>query len=176
VSAIPPWTAAARRDDWGQGYQGDGPPPAGVFKASTWELEDAEEEELKSRQPRPETLRAGTWEMVGMEFEAAGVGHRRQTFEDNRFPHSPCDDVILAIGQEAASLDRAGYRNRIRRAGPPRGRRDTFMSTVPASSLAATRPGARRTSFGPSPTGTKPPSPFINYVPRKPVTLRPPEV
>jgi formate dehydrogenase beta subunit len=64
------------------------------FKASPWELEDAEEEQveiLEYHVPKRFVIENG--QLVGMEFE--------------RTQHSdtiviPCDDVILAIGQENA--------------------------------------------------------------------------
>src|SRR5688572_10591255 len=75
------------------------------FKASPWELEDAEEELIEiveNHAPRRFVLENG--KLVGMEFE------RLQWTEENGRAKStvletvtiPCDDVILAIGQENA--------------------------------------------------------------------------
>ena len=75
------------------------------FKASPWELEDAEEEEvqiIENHAPKRFVLENGR--LVGMEFERL-----RWTESDGRQKSEvvdtvvfPCDDVILAIGQENA--------------------------------------------------------------------------
>jgi NADPH-dependent glutamate synthase beta subunit-like oxidoreductase/ferredoxin len=68
------------------------------FKASPWELEDAEEEQvdiLVNHVPTRFVLESG--KLVGMEFErpaAAGTGTEKIIL--------PADDVIVAIGQENA--------------------------------------------------------------------------
>jgi formate dehydrogenase (NADP+) beta subunit len=75
------------------------------FKASTWELEDAEEERvdiIENHAPKRFVIEQG--KLVGMEFE------RLRWFEEGGRQKSevidtviiPCDDVILAIGQENA--------------------------------------------------------------------------
>ena len=75
------------------------------FKASPWELEDAEEEGVEiveNHAPKRFVLENG--KLVGMEFE------RLRWSEENGKQKSevidtvviPCDDVILAIGQENA--------------------------------------------------------------------------
>ena len=75
------------------------------FKASPWELEDAEEERVEiveNHAPRRFVIESGR--IVGMEFE------RLEWLEEDGRQKSrvletvviPCDDVILAIGQEAA--------------------------------------------------------------------------
>ncbi len=77
--------------------------PRGYFKASPWELEDAEEEGVEiiiNHAPTRFVVEDGV--LVGMEF------NRLEWDQDAR--HStvidtvvlPCDDVILAIGQENA--------------------------------------------------------------------------
>jgi formate dehydrogenase (NADP+) beta subunit len=79
--------------------------PRGYFKASPWELEDAEEEQVDivvNHEPRRFVIEAGR--LVGMEFQ------RYESVEQNgkltQKPLDtvilPADDVILAIGQEAA--------------------------------------------------------------------------
>jgi len=77
--------------------------PRGFFKASPWELDDAEEEGVEivvNHAPLRFVLERGR--LVGMEFE------RLQWDEAARHSTSlgtelfPCDDVILAIGQENA--------------------------------------------------------------------------
>jgi formate dehydrogenase beta subunit len=81
--------------------------PRSFFKASDWELEDAEEERVEivvNHSPKEFVIEAG--KLVGMKFDeleyeldAAGeiVAQKivREVF-------LPCDDVVLAIGQENA--------------------------------------------------------------------------
>ena len=76
------------------------------FKASAWELEDAEEEQveiLENHSPSRFVLENGR--LVGMEFELV----EWEADENGRLVSKvlsskivPCDDVILAIGQENA--------------------------------------------------------------------------
>jgi NADPH-dependent glutamate synthase beta subunit-like oxidoreductase len=75
------------------------------FKASTWELEDAEEEQVEiveNHAPKRFVMQKG--KLVGMEFEQL-----RWTEEKGKQKSQvigtviiPCDDVILAIGQDNA--------------------------------------------------------------------------
>ena len=81
--------------------------PRGFFKASDWELEDAEEERVEivvNHSPREFVLRDGR--LVGMMFDLMDYD-----IDDNgRIVESrvvgqkffPCDDVVLAIGQDNA--------------------------------------------------------------------------
>ena len=81
--------------------------PRGFFKASDWELEDAEEERVEivvNHSPREFVLRDG--KLVGMMFDLMDYD-----IDDNgRIVESrvvgekffPCDDVVLAIGQDNA--------------------------------------------------------------------------
>jgi NADPH-dependent glutamate synthase beta subunit-like oxidoreductase/ferredoxin len=81
--------------------------PRAFFKASDWELEDAEEERVKiivNHSPREFVLEDG--KLVGMsfdriEYEVADDGSitDSRVVEDVLFP---CDDVVLAIGQDNA--------------------------------------------------------------------------
>jgi NADPH-dependent glutamate synthase beta subunit-like oxidoreductase/ferredoxin len=75
------------------------------FKASPWELEDAEEEQVEiveNHAPKRFVIEDGV--LTGMEFDHV------EWYEDNGRPRSrvletviiPCDAVILAIGQENA--------------------------------------------------------------------------
>ena len=75
------------------------------FKASPWELEDAEEEGIEIVENHaPKTFITANGKLVGLELE------RLRWFEENGKQKSevidtvtiPCDDVILAIGQENA--------------------------------------------------------------------------
>jgi formate dehydrogenase (NADP+) beta subunit len=76
------------------------------FKASPWELEDAEEEGvriLENHAPVRFVVEDGT--LTGMEFEEVEWtedGSGRQTSRPLGRVVVPCDAVILAIGQEAA--------------------------------------------------------------------------
>ncbi len=78
--------------------------PREFFKASAWELDDAEEENVEivvNHSPVAFVVEAGV--LVGMQFD-----QMQYTVENGRITHSevvgqitiPCDDVVLAIGQE----------------------------------------------------------------------------
>jgi formate dehydrogenase beta subunit len=80
--------------------------PRQFFKASEWELEDAEQENVQiivNRAPKSFVVENG--ELKGMLFERLeyefkdGEISATRTLEEEFFP---CDDVILAIGQENA--------------------------------------------------------------------------
>ena len=81
--------------------------PRGFFKASDWELEDAEEENVEiviNRSPKEFVVEGG--KLTGMVFEIMEYN----IDENGRIDRGtvvgeetlPCDDVILAIGQENA--------------------------------------------------------------------------
>jgi NADPH-dependent glutamate synthase beta subunit-like oxidoreductase/ferredoxin len=81
--------------------------PRGFFKASDWELEDAEEENIEilvNHSPKSFVIEDG--KLVGMIFElmeykvddAGGIDRGTVVGEKT----IPCDDVILAIGQDNA--------------------------------------------------------------------------
>ena len=81
--------------------------PRGFFKASEWELEDAEEESVDiivNRSPKAFVMEAGrlvgmTFDCMEYELDARGrITAERLTGEE----FIPADDVILAIGQENA--------------------------------------------------------------------------
>ena len=81
--------------------------PRGFFKASDWELEDAEEENVEiivNHSPKAFVIEDG--KLVGMTFERMeynvdenGRIDRGTVVGEETFP---CDDVILAIGQDNA--------------------------------------------------------------------------
>jgi NADPH-dependent glutamate synthase beta subunit-like oxidoreductase/ferredoxin len=81
--------------------------PRAFFKASDWELEDAEEERVEiivNHSPKEFVIEAG--KLVGMKFDeleyeldAAGEIVAQRTLRE---VFLPCDDVVLAIGQENA--------------------------------------------------------------------------
>jgi formate dehydrogenase beta subunit len=81
--------------------------PRGFFKASDWELEDAEEENIEivvNHSPKAFVIEDG--KLVGMTFELMeyniddnGRIDRGTVVGEKTFP---CDDVILAIGQDNA--------------------------------------------------------------------------
>jgi len=81
--------------------------PRGFFKASDWELEDAEEENIEilvNHSPKSFVIEDG--KLIGMIFElmeykvddAGGIDRGTVVGEKT----IPCDDVILAIGQDNA--------------------------------------------------------------------------
>jgi NADPH-dependent glutamate synthase beta subunit-like oxidoreductase len=80
--------------------------PRHLFKASEWELEDAEEEQveiLEHHSPKAFVVEDG--ELKGMEFEIVRWhegpdGRLQKEVLDEVF--IPCDAVIMALGQEAA--------------------------------------------------------------------------
>ncbi len=115
--------------------------PRHLFKASDWELEDAEEERIEILENHsPERFFIEDGQVRGMRFEIVDWhrqpgGRLRKEVLD--VVDIPCDEVILAIGQETALL--TGRRSR---------------QPVRASSSVAMRLGARRTSSGLSPTDT----------------------
>jgi len=81
--------------------------PRGFFKASDWELEDAEEENIEiivNHSPREFVLEDG--KLVGMTFELMEYDIDEQGRIDRGTVTGevtiPCDDVILAIGQDNA--------------------------------------------------------------------------
>ena len=77
--------------------------PRGFFKASPWELEDAEEEGIEivvNHSPKRFVLEQG--KLVGMEFERLEWDEEARRSKTIDSVILPCDDVILAIGQETA--------------------------------------------------------------------------
>ncbi|MCI0405417.1 MAG: FAD-dependent oxidoreductase, partial [candidate division Zixibacteria bacterium] len=77
--------------------------PRGFFKASSWELEDAEEEGIEiviNHSPKRFVMENG--KLVGMEFERLEWDAEAKLSKIIDTVILPCDDVILAIGQEAA--------------------------------------------------------------------------
>ncbi|MEX0975677.1 MAG: FAD-dependent oxidoreductase [Woeseia sp.] len=81
--------------------------PRGFFKASDWELEDAEEENVEiivNHSPKEFVIEAG--KLVGMKFEQMEYKVDEQGNIDRGTVIGevvlPCDDVILAIGQDNA--------------------------------------------------------------------------
>ncbi len=75
--------------------------PRGFFKASTWELEDAEEELIEivvNHAPKRFVVEGD--KLLGMEFEVLDWDEKARHSEVLETVFIPCDDVILAIGQE----------------------------------------------------------------------------
>ncbi|MDA8117396.1 MAG: FAD-dependent oxidoreductase [Actinomycetota bacterium] len=77
--------------------------PRQYFKASPWELEDAEEEQVEivvNHAPRRFVTENGR--LVGMEFDVLEWDEQARHSRKLDTVFLPCDDVILAIGQENA--------------------------------------------------------------------------
>jgi len=80
--------------------------PRGFFKASDWELEDAEEEHVEiivNHAPKAFVIEGAR--LTGMRFEQMEYAIERGKILSERVLGEitiPCDDVILAIGQENA--------------------------------------------------------------------------
>jgi formate dehydrogenase beta subunit len=80
--------------------------PRGFFKASAWELEDAEEESVEmvvNHSPKSFVIDDG--KLCGMRFERIEYQVEQGRIVSERVIDEvvlPCDDVILAIGQENA--------------------------------------------------------------------------
>ena len=81
--------------------------PRGFFKASTWELEDAEEENVEilvNHSPKEFVIKDG--KLVGMRFELMEYNVDEKGRIDRGTVTGekviPCDDVVLAIGQDNA--------------------------------------------------------------------------
>ena len=81
--------------------------PRGFFKASDWELEDAEEENVEilvNHSPKEFVVEGG--KLVGMKFDRMEYKIDENGRIDRGTPVGevliPCDDVILAIGQDNA--------------------------------------------------------------------------
>ncbi|MDA8261524.1 MAG: FAD-dependent oxidoreductase [Actinomycetota bacterium] len=77
--------------------------PRRFFKASPWELEDAEEEQVEiivNHAPRRFVTEEGR--LVGMEFDVLEWDEEATRSRTVDTVILPCDDVILAIGQENA--------------------------------------------------------------------------
>ena len=136
------------------------------MKASPWEKEDAMHEGIpivNYHVPKAFVHEGGR--LAGMRFEVVRAeydGQGRRSLVPTGEPDAffPCDEVLIAVGQENAfpwierdcgiAFDRHGPAA----AGPG----DLPVHAAAASSSAATRPSARRTSSRRWRTGTRPPS------------------
>ncbi|NND44931.1 MAG: FAD-dependent oxidoreductase [Xanthomonadales bacterium] len=80
--------------------------PRDFFKASDWELEDAEEENVEiviNHSPKEFVVENG--KLIGMNFEVMEYDIENGRITEQRVAGEkffPCDDVVLAIGQENA--------------------------------------------------------------------------
>jgi formate dehydrogenase beta subunit len=138
--------------------------PRGFFKASAWELEDAEEESVEIVvNYSPKAFVAAGGKLTGMMFDkmeydidAQGrITGERIVAEE----FVPADDVILAIGQENAFpwIER-DLQHRVRQVGCAGGRHhDLPVDPTRRVSSAGTRRSVRRTSSGPWSTDTRRP-------------------
>ncbi len=101
------------------------------MKASPWEKEDAMHEDIPIHNylvPKFFTHENGkltgiTFEKVKAEYDAKGRRNLVPSGEPDQ--HFPCDDVLVAVGQENAyPVDRARHRHRVRQMGHAGGRRE----------------------------------------------------
>lgn len=77
--------------------------PREYFKASPWELDDAEEEGIEIVvNHSPKRFIVDNGQLVGMEFDIVSWNEDATRSEVLETVTIPCDDVILAIGQENA--------------------------------------------------------------------------
>ena len=133
--------------------------PRGFFKASPWELEDAEEEGSRDRRSttRPSASSSRTASSTAWSSSGSSGTTRREALDTSSTPSFiPCDDVILAIGQENAFpwIERDIGIEFDKWDMPVVDKKTMQSHAARASSSAATRPGARRTSSGRSRTAT----------------------
>ncbi len=151
------------------------------MKASPWEKEDAMHEGIPIHNflvPKAIThddgkLTGVTFEKVAARYDAKGRRELLPTGEPD--VHFPCDDVLVAIGQENAfpwierdlgiEFDAGACRSSTRRRWPRPG---------PACSSAAMPRSARRTSSGPSRTATRRRSRSTSTAAARPIAERPP--
>lgn len=130
------------------------------FKASPWELEDAEEEQVEIIENHaPKRMVVENGRLIGMEFDVlewSEDASGRQSSTVVKTTVIPCDAVILAIGQDNAFpwIER-GIGVEFDAKGMPVVDRVTHQSTHPRVFSAAMPHGARRTSSGPSPMATR---------------------
>lgn len=110
--------------------------PRGFFKASDWELEDAEEEQVEiviNHSPKEFVIENGR--LAGMLFEVMEYDIDNGRITDSRVVDEvfyPADDVILAIGQETAFpwIER-DIGIEFNEWGEPVVDRETYQSTLP---------------------------------------------
>ncbi len=138
--------------------------PRKDMKASEWEIEDAEREGipiLDNHNPKEFIIENGR--LAGVRFQimrAEYTDGRRKLIPTGEEVVIPCDDVLMAIGQENAFpwIER-DIGIEFGEWDMPKVDRVTMMSTRPGCSSAATRPGDRKTSSGPLRMATRQPFP-----------------
>jgi NADPH-dependent glutamate synthase beta subunit-like oxidoreductase len=133
------------------------------MKASPWEKEDAMHEGipiLDFRVPKAFTHEDGR--LTGVLFEKVAAvrdaqGRRELVPSGEPDELIPCDDVLVAVGQENAFPGSSATSESSSTAGDcPSSTRSQCSRACRASSLAATRHSGRRTSSGPWRMGTRP--------------------
>ncbi len=145
-----------------QRYQSDGAPPARVLQSLALGTGRRRRRGRRDRdQSRAQALRDRKRQARRAWSSSAWNGTpqaKKSKVDRHRFSSRRRCDSRHRPG-ERVPLDRARPRHRVRQVGHAGGRRDDLaMRRAPASSSAATRPGDRRTSSGPSSTATRPPS------------------
>ena len=133
------------------------------MKASPWEKEDATHEGIPILNwlvPKEFTYDRGDltgvlFEKVKAEYDARGRRNLVPTGEPD--VHTPCDDVLIAVGQENAFpwIER-DIGIEFDRWGMPKVEPKTMQSTLPNVFFGGDAALGRRTSSGPSPTAMTP--------------------
>jgi formate dehydrogenase beta subunit len=107
--------------------------PRKYFKASPWELEDAEEEQVEiviNHAPKRFVIEDG--KLTGMSSTGRGTPTPRQSGPTLDTVFIPCDDGDPRHRPgERVPLDRARHRPRVRQVGHAKVDKKTFMSTRP---------------------------------------------
>ncbi len=180
ASAIPPWTAAAPAcGSAPQSVKVMARKPRGFFKASEWELEDAEEESVQivvNRSPKSFVIENG--QLAGMLFDQMEYeleAHGRITRRARRRGGVPARRRRHPRHRPGERLPVGGARprHRVRQVGRAAGRQGHLPVHARGGVLRRRRRlRARRTSSGRSSTATRPPSPSTATARARPVGER----
>ena len=150
--------------------------PRKYFKASPWELEDAEEEGIEiviNHAPKRFVLENG--KLVGMEFERLEWNEGATESRTIDSVIIPCDDVILAIGQDNAfPWIEKDLGMEFGKWDMPKVDETTFMSTLPGVFFGGDAAWGPKNIIWAVEHGHQAAISIHNYVNSIPVTERPP--
>ena len=150
--------------------------PRKYFKASPWELEDAEEEGIEiviNHAPKRFVLENG--KLVGMEFERLEWNEGATESRTIDTIIIPCDDVILAIGQDNAfPWIEKDLGMEFGKWDMPKVDETTFMSTLPGVFFGGDAAWGPKNIIWAVEHGHQAAISIHNYVHSIPVTERPP--